>query len=231
MVGAKTCGGLWLLILCIVMSMYNNNAKAANSENLDQSAVSLNTTSGWAIGNQNNWMAQTFTAGRTGLLTGVGVEVYQSSFLNESLYLQLFETNNDIPIWKVLYEARIPAANIPVISSGTQTVPLTFVDVSAAGFWVNQSGVYAIGLYRVTNNPSMPPWMIWVDAPYTSGHMYKALNNVAQNSLGFQTFVAVPEPGSLGLLAFGYSLLLRTGKITFVKARRAEKRTGQDPPK
>lgn len=198
---------------------------SASAITLDQSHVTNPVSaSGWAISTRN---AQTFTAGRSGLLEAVGVEVFQSNEKAEGdLWVEIWGTDaTGTPVFDrsdndALAKVLIPNAAIPTSDEVKDATTFTIADFASENFSVSAGTTYTIRLVRTDLSDSgNPPWILWRGANnrpdvYSGGDSYLHTSGAwdlreDESDHGFQTYVAVPEPTSALLLAGMFVLATR----------------------
>jgi hypothetical protein len=206
--------------LCLVALI--NTAAANATEVLDQSFIAGVPTNSVA----NIYgppgpvsTAETFTAGLSGVLSRVNVEVAHYPGAGD-LSVRILTTTDGVPdtTWNsVLGVASVPASSVPY-AQGLVSVPLT-----GAPIHVTPGEVLAIALSIDTTGGTSYQWygIASHDVPYAGGTTFQEYfstngqwKSVAESSgfgaqgysfaSGFQTYVTVPEPvgvAGIGLLA------------------------------
>ena len=201
-------------------------AGLTSADQLDQQSQMNPTTSGWAISNRN---AQTVTVGTAGYLSRIGVQINQSDGgASGDLFVEIWNVLSDgtpdvnpsgggTPVASYL----IQGSDIPERADVGSNVVVTYADFSAANLLFDAGDRFAILLRRTDlSNPGSPPWMIWGGGSsnfpnaYDGGsfYLYSPINGWEQRTgdHGFQTYMtAIPEPGSIAVLACSGLLLLR----------------------
>jgi hypothetical protein len=188
--------------LCIGMS------RAAPGHQLDQSNVYSSASFDAAVW-QGGQRAQTFTVGRTGLLTGIDLQILRSPEATHDFTLSLRTTTGGIPNSNdasTLFESIIPMSIVPGYPPGPQSVPLTHLSVTPP-IAVKAGDVLALSLSR--DGRGSPPWGLWRHgtAKYTGGTIYHRPSSsdswilATGYDAGFRTYVTIPEPATLVLFA------------------------------
>jgi len=201
---------------------------AAAQGSLDQSV--LNTSGSSGVGqvlSSSNQLAQTFTVGIAGQLTGVDLQVFQAGTTNqltENLVLVVYvPATSTNPIGTILATANVYPADVPNLPQMLAGA-LVFVDLSAFSISVNQGDVLSLAL--TTAQPVPTPAYVhytWVtpgglNGPYSAGQAWRALlpngfDALGNRDFGFQTYVdagaiitvtPVPEPSVAAFAAMGF---------------------------
>jgi hypothetical protein len=163
-------------------------------------------------------IAQTFTVGIGGWLTGVEVAVGRTgSDPVLPLIVEIRSTTGgvpDAPLTSVLASGILAPTAVPSIGGTTTGGPydlsqmaFVFVDLSAAGLLVSPGDVLAINL-RSEATPGGYGWAMDVPGLYAGGHGFFRANNPGTDpfllggaDMHFRTFV--PEPATMVLLTVG----------------------------
>jgi hypothetical protein len=151
-------------------------------------------------------LAQTFTAGLSGTLAEVDLQISKNTGTTGDLTFTIRTTSGGIPNSndsQSLFQTIITLDSIPTVDSVFVPVPLTAIDVSSAHITVTSGQVLALALAR--NGAGNPPWAAWRSVPgnYSGGFQFTRSGSSSPWSQtvqegGFQTFVSVvPEPPSL----------------------------------
>jgi hypothetical protein len=98
------------------------------------------------------------------------------------------------------------------LSGSFTTVPITAIDVSAAGLHVSAGQQLAITMLLDSSGGGSPPWTIWADGTAIPGSQEYISSpgtwNTSTGAFPVRTLVTVPEPSGLALsLAGGLCLL------------------------
>lgn len=195
----------------------------ASADTVDQSFTSpFNMTA--ALNECCPMLAQTYTAGLNGTLTGVNLDLYSNiatDFSAHPLVVSIYSVAGGVPN-TLLTSTTLPAGFSPGIST-LITFPSAIAQVAGT--------MYAI----VVSVPTAPPGGsggYWTGAccgtdQYTGGQGLMLLGGnwvliTADADLGFQTHVnVVPEPGTLALVGTGLvaALVRRRKRGLFAQAR------------
>lgn len=184
---------------------------------LDQSfdAVATGSDSGLSIVSLQS-VAQTFTVGTSGLLSGVAVQV-SAVTLNPSdppptadLVFDILPTIGRTPSKTPLASGLVPRAQIPPTMLD---VPFVFIDLTAFNIFVDIGDMLAIALSH--SSAGAYSWVRGRTQPYSRGAGFVSFPTNTEfrpggDDLGFQTFVdpdaivvQVSEPGTIALLGLG----------------------------
>ena len=166
---------------------------------------------------------QTFTAGLTGLLTGidVGLDFVSGSLPPFELYDGAFAAGQNVTTFGA------PRATLSLVNTGVSTPPAMpgtyfFADLSASGILVTAGQQFSI-VMRPPPPPSLGTWIVGPGNSYAGGEFLVIFNLTGQPSplllqpaeAVFRTYVdpgvtppPVPEPGTLLLIASGAAGLL-----------------------
>jgi hypothetical protein len=145
-------------------------------------------------------LAGTFTVGLDGVLAQVDLQVYKNTGTTEDLVFTIRPTVDGVPDPDdslVLLELVVSLDDIPTIDDPLQEVPLTSIDVSAAGIVVASGDVLALSLSRM--GAGRPPWATWRHNSdvYDGGSSFQRASSTQDWSpipgfyAGFQTWVDV----------------------------------------
>ena len=157
-------------------------------------------------------LAQTFTAGLTGDLVQVDVQIWNLiSFgvpsATGDITLEIQTTSGGAPSGTVLATETIMSVSVPTTGG---TVPFTNVVLSAP-FGVTAGDILAIVL--LYSGPGNYLWRFSGGDLYAPGGIFPRLNAGSWvgpfGDGGFQTWVDVPEPSALLLLSLGALVVLR----------------------
>ena len=174
---------------------------------LDQSYLPNPLTNGLEV-TQNQPVTQTFTAGRTGLLTFVEISriKHHNGICANPLTVNLVTTSAGVPTTTVLATATIPPASI-----ATSTPSPLLIDFTSASVIVIANDVLALALTS-PNPPSTPSYAWWGEAPssgYAGGQIFiQQTIPLSVWDLAFQTWVSSPatvsnygagHPGTTGI--------------------------------
>lgn len=195
-------------------------------QQIDQANV-VNTSGGFGSGSVNSWnqMAQTFTAGGSGRLTQVDLQLVAFGDLSQA--------TNDL----TFTVSRVASLNTPVgVTLATVTLhPADLPRLDQAGYdsrylmpiYLSASPAISQGDFFSLTLTSAQPWdsgcyYDWIVTQavnidlYPAGDAWENNNNTGwykqgyQVDFGFRTYVTpVPEPSTLAVLALGGVLLLR----------------------
>lgn len=175
--------------------------------------------------------AQTFTAGLSGLLHSVEIQVARNSASTiDDLLLDIRGTSGGAPLesdGSALASVAIPASSVPI---GSSSAAFISVDVSSFGIFVSPGDELAIVLQTLSPFGYAWPVKTFGSPLYPGGARYvrgpliglPTWTFQATHDQAFRTFVdteilpAVPEPSSFGLLA--------TGVLALSVYRRRQKR-------
>jgi hypothetical protein len=169
---------------------------------LDQSHV-LSQSVGGLISVTEFTPAQTFTAGRNGLLSQVDVQIHRNVAALGDATLEVWQTMGAGPIGtSPLYSRQIPNSAIPLSSSN---IPFTSVDVSGGGIQIAAGSTYAIALRTPqTFDDPVIAWR-WGYPGYAGGDPYSTAfgrpweAEASDVDFAFKTWVAPPpRTGPLG---------------------------------
>jgi hypothetical protein len=147
-------------------------------------------------------LAGTFTVGLEGVLAQVDLQVYKNTGTTGDLVFTIRPTNDGVPDPDdslILVEIVVSLDDIPTIDNPFLEVPLTSIDVSAAGIPVSIGDVLALSLSRT--GAGSPPWATWRHGPqvYEGGSSFQRSNSsqewspIAGYYAGFQTWVDVGQ--------------------------------------
>ncbi len=170
---------------------------------LDQSHV-LTQSYGGLITVTDFTPAQTFTAGKTGLLSKVDVQIYRESTATGDLGLEIWSTAGGAPSGAgPLFSTTIPNASVPVVPNGPNA-PFTSVSVGAGGIQVTPGQTLAVALRRTASFDD--PTMAWIWGPpaYAGGDPYSTAfgrpweMEADDIDFGFKTWVQEPSYGPPG---------------------------------
>ena len=176
---------------------------------------------------EGTW-AQTFTVGIDGLLTGIGLQIWnENTNTVQDLIVDLVETVGGKPIGDVLASITLGLDDVPTPEEA-RAQGFFLLDVSAFGIYVSAGDVLAVQLsapYHGTP-PSSPTVMSydWMEhaTNYAGGTLYSrtTVNGVAGEwygsadliDAGFRTFVdpdalGIPAPAPLFMLAMGLAAM------------------------
>jgi len=177
----------------------------ASADTVDQSFTSPYSMSA-ALNECCPMLAQTYTAGLNGNLTGVNLELYSNiatDFSAHPLVVSIYSVTGGVPN-SLLTSTTLPAGFSPGIST-LITFPTAIAQVAGT--------MYAI-VVSVPTAPAGGSGGYWIGAccgtdQYTGGQGLMLFNGswvliIADADLGFQTHVnVVPEPGTLALVTTG----------------------------
>jgi hypothetical protein len=158
--------------------------------------------------------AQTYTAGVSGRLSRVVVDVYKKTDIQEPLFVDIVRTQAGqpsfasvdrlatqiIPPGEVRQLIRLEDANVPIFNIS--------VDFAAAGLHVNTGDVLGIVMRSDAPETLGYSWFLITGKSYPGGSAYalRHSNNVLSRhstfDAEFATFVIIPEPSSLLLVTF-----------------------------
>ncbi len=172
--------------------------------------------SDFAVYNSRGW-AQTFTVGIDGRLSRIDIFVSKSAGDSGPAKFTLRpSTSSGAPDpSRTLFSTFIDVETLPDATNASDPLPPTTIDVSEINLNVGVGEVYAIALERIA--PTGKPWLLWSTGepadPYDRGtifHRPYAENAVWTESfpglaidMEFATYVTIPEPSTLVLLAMG----------------------------
>lgn len=180
-------------------------------------------------------VAQTFTVGLAGTLSLVSVNIARTADTTAPLFVEIRTTVGGIPNavdGQVLLSTPLSAAQVP-IASPTTAGPLNGpafafinVDLSAFGLAVTPGEVLALSMTSDAS-PGGYLWGLNVPGTYAGGNSYYRGNSLdAAWILGgadqnFRTFVSVPEPASMALIAIAFAALVTSRRRVSVARPRA----------
>jgi hypothetical protein len=147
-------------------------------------------------------LAGTFTVGVDGVLAQVDLQIYKNTGTTGDLVFTIRPTNDGVPDPDdalVLLALVISLDDMPTIDDPFQEVPLTSIDVSAAGIIVASGDVLALSLSR--EGAGSPPWATWRHNGdvYDGGSSFKRADStqdwtpIPDLYAGFQTWVDTGE--------------------------------------
>ncbi len=210
--------------LCFAIALAHAVAfeSRANTPILDQQSVATTKSASLAVYSGQR-VAQTFTAGKTGYLDEVGLQISRTAGITGSspVFRILPTTVDGAPTTQVgadLFSAILDLNSIPVLST-TAPSPFTTVDVSSAGIWVDAGDKLALVLERAGGGS--PPWLVWdlVARGNENGTLYTqhtpelwvlpSFSIPNQHDVGFRTYIAVPEPPAMASALLFMAVALR----------------------
>lgn len=203
-----------LSILLVVVLAGLTTASSLFGGTLDQSCVvvpPILLTHG--IQGDTSTKIQTFTAGTTGTMDQIGLQLRQSGTPNADLEIYIHRaTADDYHVLGTLMASMtVPYTTFPY-DSATYADVVTVIDLGGQAFDVVSGERFAIHLASAASGTGMYSWSYADDANYAGGKGYQAGSGMTfpfpTGDHGFQTFV-VPEPATLSLLAAGVLLYRR----------------------
>jgi hypothetical protein len=157
-------------------------------------------------------VAQTFTAGLSGQLTGIGIMLGRSAGSTGTFRFSILATSSGVPIGtgSELFGANFSVANLPL---GALKYVFTDLDISAGKISITQGVTYAIAVSYPTATASAN-WLTWDMSTntYAGGRAFAGDGDLttawssATTDGGFRTFVdvsAVPETDSYVMMLGG----------------------------
>ena len=202
---------------------------------VDQSFTTFSGTGSLSayINEADAYAAQTFTAGVTGILTGVNIEIL-SDTVSGSPTISPFPLN--VAIYTVV--DGVPTSNIlGAATVGPGSIPLSYLISFSAPIAIESGTQYAIAVNYIGAPPLGPGagQGLWVGAtgnPYPGGAAFASVDGnkwveddsspgVPVGDLFFQTYVtpaAVPEPSSLTLFTMGIFALFLFQAIGYTRS-------------
>lgn len=205
---------LFLLVIVCAFSLLGP-APASRADTIDQSFVGPPTGINGGIGGSFTYLAQTYTAGITGTLTGVNIDVV--TLQPAALQVSIHTVSGGVPTGTILGTTTLAVG---------QSAPLSLL-ITFSGVISQFAGTqYAIVLGYPSSPPGAPAngfWTLQLSNPYPGGQVFYGNDfsnwNPWPTADGyFQTHVQpgipVPEPGTLLLVCTGVaSLLSRRRKL------------------
>lgn len=184
------------------------------------------------INEADAYVAQTFTAGVTGILTGVSIDIL-SDTVSGSPAISPFPMN--VSIYTVV--DGVPTSNILGATVGPGSIPLSYLISFSAPMAIESGTQYAIAVNYIGAPPIGPGagQGFWVGAtgnPYSGGAAFASVDGnkwfeedsspgVPVGDLFFQTYVtpaAVLEPSSLTLITVGMFALLLLEAVGYTRS-------------
>ncbi|HTY85876.1 MAG TPA: hypothetical protein VMB80_00305 [Candidatus Acidoferrum sp.] len=218
-----------MLVVALAFAPSSNG----EAQQIDQSNV-VDISGGFASANVNSWnqLAQTFTAGRSGLLTEVDLQLVAfgdlSTLTNNIIFTISRLSSLNSPVGVPLATVTLHPSDLPHLDqAGYDAKYLLPVHLNSAPF-ISQGGFFSLTL------TSAQPWdsggyMDWIVTQsvnidrYPAGNAWENNNatgwykDAYQVDYGFRTYVTpVPEPSAVNFLALaasfmaGVSLVRRT---------------------
>ena len=175
--------------------------------------------------NASQSLTQTFTAGLTGQLVQIDVQVGRTApFPSTDLVLDILEVQNGDPILNSFGSVQIPLADIPFANTFDEG-DFVAVDVSSLSIQVDAGDVFAFELTHPTDTGAFNWFTGGVDG-YSGGQSYFRnppstdiqFSGNPDGDLGFQSWVqTIPEPSSAAPILFALTLLSQIRKTSRVQ--------------
>ena len=157
---------------------------------------------------------QTFTVGVAGRLAHVDLQVMRFQNTSLPLFLDIRTTSGGLPTesnTSTLTTVSMAPTNLTVFTGGNISFPIVAFDVSAANIAVTPGEQLAITLRSANASSDGYIWLTGGQANdayaagsavnRASGGTWQVLSGINLQDASFQTFVSVPEPASMVLLA------------------------------
>ena len=183
----------------VVAALFSSCPQAHGAIFLDQSVDATRNGGIQIIADQI--AGQTFTAGRSGLLGRIGVQLRRSTAVDD-VTLTVSTAESDLPDTD-LGSVVIPADRVPI--SGLAPHPYVDVDVTSLGIQVEADTQYAI--YLSYEGQGIYYWPDTAPGPYSAGRSVVFTSRgvwapiLVDRDQGFRTFVA-PEPAAAHMALF-----------------------------
>lgn len=191
----------------------------SRADTIDQSFVGPPTGINGGVSGSFTYLAQTYTAGITGVLTGINIDVL--TLQPAALEVSILTVSGGVPTATIL-----GTTTLAVGQSAPLSLLITFPQVitQIAGTQYTIAVGYPSAPPLPPNAPANGFWTLTLGNPFPSGQVFYGndfsnWNSYASADAYFQTYVqpgsAVPEPGTLLLVGTGMaSLLARRRRLT-----------------
>lgn len=181
---------------------------------VDQQQPAFNATTGFLNGFQE--LAQTFTVGTSGVLSGITITVVAGPLNDVSL--RVLSTAGGVPGATVLATAvAVPALTFPPYTS-------TFYDFSSSALWLGAGEVFSFALSATASEGQAVAVEIRDNGtdPYAVGELFtrgastpfsdwgafaSTITDADFADVRFQIYLEVPAPGALALLVGGLAVI------------------------